>query len=368
MRSSYRTNADSIRSKTELALGSWKKTIVEDTMRKSITFICVMMVVTMAVFANGTKESKSATSAKPLVFKYAVTYPPAGAQAVGAKALGKYLEEASGGKIVMKFYPSSQLGDQTALLQATRNGTIQMTECAASYLASFNKMWSVFSLPYTFNSGPDAIKALNSPAVKKVIDKVAAAEGFKIIAWWNMGARSIINAVRPIYKPSDLHGLKIRVMGDPILAKAMDAMGGIGVPMDWGEVYTAVQQKTINGLENSPPVLTANKFQEVAKYFSLTQQFIIPDPQIISLKVYDSLPPDLQKAVVKAGQESQQQFNSEMSQAVQKSIDIMKAGGVHVNSVDMAAFRTAVKPMVDAFLKSASPTTRQLYADFVAAR
>ena len=90
-------------------------------------------------------------------------------------------------------------------------------------------------------------------------------------------------------------------MQNPLLAKAITAMGATGIPMAWSEVYTAVQQKTIEGLENSPPVIASNKMYEVAEYYSLTQQFIIPDPQMISVKVFDSLSPELQDAIVKAG-------------------------------------------------------------------
>jgi tripartite ATP-independent transporter DctP family solute receptor len=300
--------------------------------------------------------------------KYAVVYPPVGAQADGAAALAKFIDQYSNGRLEMKFYPSSQLGDKMPTLQALREGSIEMSECAASDLSNFDKLWSVFSLPFTFNNGEDAIKILNSPTVAKILNDSAEAAGFKIIAWWNMGERSVLNAKRPINKPADLKGIKIRVMQDPVLAKAIGAMGAIGVPMAWGEVYSAVQQKVLDGLENSPPVITANKLQEVAKYYSLTQQFIIPDPQLISLKVFNGLPADLQDAIVKAGQASQAQFSQLWAKAVDKEYATLKAAGVKINEVDKAAFRTAVKPMVDEYLAGADPKVKQLYAAFMAAK
>ncbi len=300
--------------------------------------------------------------------KYAVVYPPVGAQADGAVGLVKLIDQYSNGRLVMKFYPSSQLGDKMPVMQALREGSIEMTECAASDLSNFDKLWSVFSLPFTFNSGEDAVRILSSPAVAKILNDSAEAAGFKIIAWWNMGERSVLNAKRPIVKPADLRGIKIRVMQDPVLAKAIGAMGAIGTPMAWGEVYSAVQQKVIDGLENSPPVITANKLQEVAKYYSLTQQFIIPDPQLISLKVFNKLPPDLQDAVIKAGKASQEQFNQIWAAAVEKEYATLKAAGVKINEVDKAAFREAVKPMVDEYLASADDRVKQLYAAFLAAK
>ena len=316
------------------------------------TAACMLAVATGAVFAQ---------SAGKIEMKYAVVYPPVGAQAEGAAELGKLISEASGGRVAMKFYPSSQLGTQLGQLEGLRAGTIEMSECAASDLSNFDKIWSVFSLPFTFDNGEHAIRAVNSPAAAKILNESAEAAGFKILGWWNMGERSVLNSKRPIRTPSDLKGVKIRVMLDPILANSISAMGAIGTPMAWGEVYSAVQQGVIDGLENSPPVITANKMQEVAKFYSLTQQFVIPDPILMSKKVYDGLPPDLQQAMMKAGKASQESFNKNFGKYVEKSLIDLKATGVKVNEVDKTAFRTAVKPMVDDFLKKADDRSRVLY-------
>lgn len=317
----------------------------------------------LLLFATGFAFGQAKT-----VLRYAVVYPPVGAQADGAAGLAKFIDQYSNGRLEMKFYPSSQLGDKMPVMQALREGSLEMTECAASDLSNFDKLWSVFSLPFTFNNGEDAVRILSSPEVSKILNASAEAAGFKIIAWWNMGERSILNAKRPINIPADLKGMKIRVMQDPVLAKSIGAMGAIGTPMAWGEVYSAVQQRVIDGLENSPPVITANKLQEVAKYYSLTQQFIIPDPQLISLKVFNKLPVDLQEAVMKAGKASQDQFNLIWADYVEKEYATLKAAGVKINEVDKAAFRAAVKPMVDEYLATADDTVKKLYAAFLAAK
>ena len=321
----------------------------------------IMSALCMLIIAAGTAFAQTASK---IEMKYAVVYPPVGAQAEGAAELARLISESSGGRIVMKFYPSSQLGNQLALLEGLRAGSIDMSECAASDVSNFDKLWSVFSLPFTFNNGEHAIRVMNSPAVAKILNESAEASGFKILGWWNMGERSVLNTKRPVNTPSDLKGVKIRVMLDPILANAIGAMGAIGTPMPWGEVYSAVQQGVIDGLENSPPVITANKLQEVAKYYSLTQQFIIPDPILMSKKVYDGLPADLQQAMMKAGKASQEKFSQDFGKYIEKSLADMKAAGVKINEVDKAAFRTAVKPMVDEFLKKADDKSRALYAAF----
>ena len=303
-----------------------------------------------------------------VVFKYAAVFPPTGAQAKGAEQLGKYLEEMSNGAIDFQFFPSSQLGDKVQSMEGLRNGSIELTEGAATDLEAFSEIWSVFALPFLFNSGADAIRVVTDPRVADILNKDAEANGLKIIGWWNLGERSILNTKRPVTTPEDLSGVKIRVMQSPMLAKSITAMGATGVPMAWSEVYTAVQQGTIDGLENNPPVLAANKMYEVAKYLSLTQQFIIPDPQLVSLKVFEAVSPELQGAILKAGQASQEDFNAKWEAATQADLQLLKDNGVQINEVDKAAFREAVTPLVEEFLASASPETRALYDAIVAVR
>lgn len=309
-----------------------------------------------------------AGAADEVVLKYAAVFPAAGAQGEGAEQLGKFVEEYSNGAIDFQFYPASQLGNKIQSLEGLRNGSIEMTEAAASDLSNFSDMWSIFSLPFLFNSGEDAIRVITDPRVADILSKDAEANGFKIIGWWNLGERSIINAKHPVNSPADLDGIKIRVMQSPMLAKSITAMGATGVPMAWGEVYTAVQQGTIDGLENSPPVIASNKMYEVAKYYSLTQQFIIPDPQMISLKVYDSLSPELQEAVTKAGMASQEDFNAKWEKAMAADMQTLKDNGVEVNEVDKTAFRQAVEPLVNEYLAAASDETKALYDAIVAVR
>ncbi len=317
---------------------------------------------------SGGLTTTLATAAEKIVLKYSVVFPPNGAQGEGAKQMEKFVEEFSDGKIDFQFYPSAQLGDKLQSLEGLRNGSIEMSESSAADLGNYSKLWSIFSMPFLFNSGADAIRVITDPRVATILNKDAEAQGFKIIGWWNLGERSVINSVRPIMKPADLKGIKIRVMQNPVLAKAITAMGATGIPMAWSEVYTAVQQKTIDGLENSPPVIASNKMYEVAKYYSMTQQFIIPDPQMISVKVYNALSPELQAAVVKAGKASEEDFNAKWEKAMTSQMMFLKENGVKVNEVDKEAFRAAVKPMVDEFLGAASPETKALYDAIVLVR
>lgn len=310
----------------------------------------------------------AAHAADPVVMKYAAAFPPAGAQGDGAEQLGKYLEEMSNGAIDFQFFPSSQLGDKVQAMEGLRNGSIELTEGAATDLEAFSAIWAVFGLPFLFNSGADAIRVVTDPRVADILNADVEANGMKIIGWWNLGERSILNSERPVAQPADLSGIKVRVMQSPLLAKSVTAMGATGVPMAWSEVYTAVQQGTIDGLENNPPVLAANKMYEVAKHLSLTEHFIIPDPQLVSLKVFEAMTPEVQDAILKAGQASQEDFNAKWETANEAAIEELKANGVEITEADKEQFREAVAPLIEEFLASAGPESKALYDAIVAVR
>ena len=129
-------------------------------MKKDIALLMALLALPAFVFAGGSKDAKPGNEKKAMVFKYSVTYPGVGTQAEGAARMGQLIKEYTQGRIEMKFYPSSQLGDKMPSLEGLRNGTIEMSECAASDLSNFNKIWSVFSLPYMFNNGEGRGKSI----------------------------------------------------------------------------------------------------------------------------------------------------------------------------------------------------------------
>lgn len=139
-------------------------------------------------------------------------------------------------------------------------------------------------------------------------------------------------------------------------------MGASGVPMAWSEVYTAVQQGTIDGLENSTPVILANGLQKVAKYLSLTEQFIIPDPVVVSKVWFDGLSEENQAAVLSAGEKFTEWYNTELwPEAEEAALEELVAAGVEVAEVDKNVFIEATQPVVDDFLASASDGQKELY-------
>lgn len=341
-------------------------------MKKAVALLCAAtMVMSMAACGSksdsGKSDKKAATTnsktdGDALVVKYSVTFPATGTQADGANALGDLIEEESDGRMKMEFYPSSQLGDKASTMEGLQAGTVEMTECAATDLSSFNDMWSVFSLPYLWDNGQQACNTVMDDAVKKVLEEDAENNGFKIIAWTDIGSRSVLNNKHTVKTPADMKGLKLRCMEDKILADSTTAMGAIGTPMSSSEVYSGIQQGTIDGLDHTPSVIAANGWQELCKYYSLTEHFTIPDPVFVSKVWFDGLSKENQDAMIKAGEKFSDKWNNEIwPKATEEGLETLKEADVEITKVDKEPFKKAVQPVVDEFLDSASKEQKDLY-------
>ena len=186
-------------------------------MKKKFTLAlaCVLAMTTMLTACGGSGQTPASDgSSSAITVKYSVTFPATGTQADGANVLAELIEECSEGRLKMEFYPSSQLGDKAATFEGLKAGTIEMTECAATDLSAFNDMWSVFSLPYLWEDGSQAVNTVIDDEVKAVLEANAEENGFKIIAWTDIGSRSVLNQKHAVNTVDDLKGLKLRCMED----------------------------------------------------------------------------------------------------------------------------------------------------------
>lgn len=326
-------------------------------MKKIISLICVLAM-TFSLFGCSSTEKLFSQ----VVVKYSVVFPSTGAQADGAKVLGELIDECSNGGMKMEFYPSSQLGDKVATFESLQAGTIEMSECAATDLTCFNDMWSVFSLPYLWDSGMQAVNTMMDPEVREMLEADAEENGLIIIAWTDLGSRSILNKKHAVSTPEDLEGLKLRCMEDTILAESVNAMGAIGTPMAFGEVYTALQQGTIDGLDHTPSGVVSNGWEELCKHYSLTEHFTIPDPVFVSKVWFERLSDENQAALLEAGEKFTEKWNNEIwPSATEESLKVMEEAGVEVTKVDKEPFKESVQGIIDQFLENADEDQKALY-------
>lgn len=263
------------------------------------------------------------------------------------------VKEKSNGKIKIEIYPSGQLGTERELIELTQTGAIDFAKVNASALENFKKEYSIFSLPYLFKNEDHYYKTMDSDVMKKIYHSTRSI-GFVGLTNYDSGTRNIYTTRASITKPEDLKGLKLRVQPSKTSIRMIELMGGSPTPMDYGEVYTGLQQGVIDGTENNETALTAGKHGEVAKYYSYTEHTIIPDVLLISTNTWDSLSNEAKKQITEAAEESSRYHRKIWAEEIKQAHEEAKKMGVQFNNSDKEAFRQTVMPLHQEFAKDES--------------
>ncbi len=209
---------------------------------------------------------------------------------------GDEMAKLSGGKIKVEIFPSSQLGTISEMLQSVQAGSLTMSMAVPAWYSSFMKPVDAFTLPYLV-ANADRLRAALDGQIGAQIGKMGEGVNFKVLGYFLLGGRHIVNKVRAVQKPADCQGLKLRVINNPVYLQTFRLLGANPVAMDPSELYLATQQGVVDGFEYPLPDLVAQKMYEVIKYVSLDQHttdfFIIST----SKKTWDATPPDEQKMI-----------------------------------------------------------------------
>jgi len=200
-------------------------------------------------------------------------------------------------------------------------------------------------LPFLFKSSEEAYAFYDGPIGDELF-KLTEPVGLIGLAWWDNGFRNFTNRVRPLQKPEDFQRLKIRVMNSPVHLATVRALGANAVPINFGELYTALQQGVVDGQENPVANIYTSKFYEVQKYITLSRHFYDPSPTFISKKVWDTLTPEQQKILKDAAVEARDHMRKITNEQEAGIVENLKKEGMEVAvlSVDEAkAFQEATK-------------------------
>jgi tripartite ATP-independent transporter DctP family solute receptor len=206
----------------------------------------------------------------------------------------------------------------------------------------------VVDLPFLFRDREHAYKVLDGPMGKDIFEAFSA-KGIKGLAFWENGFRQITNNVRPIERPEDLKGIKIRTMENKVHLASFRAFGASPTPMAWSEVYTALQQKTIDAQENPIAIIYHQKIAEVQKYLALTGHFYSPTPLLMSLKAFNALPKDIQKIFMDSAIECATYERNLLRDSEAKQISELKARGMQVTTPNKKPFLDAAASVYKEF-------------------
>ena len=262
--------------------------------------------------------------------------------------MAEKLEEKSAGKVILEVYPGEVLGSEREMIEQVQMGLLDMTKVSTSPLESFIPVMSVFSVPYLFRDSEHLWNALEGPVGKKLL-QAGEKVGLKGLCYYDAGSRSFYTKEKPVMTPADLEGMKIRVMESKTSMQMVKELGASPTPIAWGELYTSLQQGVVDGAENNPPSFYRSGHFEVCKHYSLDEHTMVPDIVLMSSKLWNKLPPDVQKMVQETVDESVTYQRQLWKEDTQKALETVQAQGVKVYNPDKTAFRQKVKQMHESY-------------------
>ncbi len=220
----------------------------------------------------------------------------------GADYFAQLVAKKSNGEIEVKVFPSSQLGAQKELIEGLIYGTVDMTLSGTAELGTFQKQMALFDMPFIFKDRAHAYRALDSVGME--LGKALEPKGIKLLGYMENGIRHLTNNVRPVKTPADMKGLKIRVMNNVVYVEMMKALGASPTPMAFAELYSAMQQGTVDGQENPSAHIYTKRFFEVQKYASMTGHAYAPEPVLISMISWNKMTPAQRTIIQQAATEA----------------------------------------------------------------
>ncbi|MBE0619321.1 MAG: TRAP transporter substrate-binding protein [Burkholderiales bacterium] len=272
---------------------------------------------------------------------------PGSLLSAAAEEFAKNANAKLAGKAKVVVYGSSQLGSDKEMLQKMKLGTVDMVE-PSTVMGSVSDIYGVFEMPYLVKDRKH-MQRIEKELYWSKFEPELAKKGYKTLAIWENGYRHITNNKRPINKPADLAGIKLRVPNSKWRVNMFKAYGANPSPMKFSEVFTALQTGVMDGQENPLSQIVSGKFYEVQKYLSLTGHVYSPAYLIVSAKHFAKLPADVQKILDETAKETQAFVYAKAAKDDEALLEKMKTTDIKINVADKDAFIAASKPIYDEF-------------------
>lgn len=302
---------------------------------KKCIFLCTIVFITFSF--NGCNTVTNGKRIVRIAHSQSETHP----DHIGLLAFEKYIEDRLGDKYDIQIFPNELLGASVKAIELTQTGAIDFVVCSTGNLETFDDIYSIFSIPYLFDSTNAYYAAMEDSQITDSIYTATRSSGFEAVAWFDAGTRNFYTT-KPIKSPDDLKGLKLRVQQSPSNVSMVKAFGAAAAPMSFGEVYTAIQQGVIDGAENNELALTNNKHGEVAKYYVYDHHQMVPDMLVGNVKFLDSLNDDERRIFNEAAELCTKVEREEWLVAVEDAKEKAMAMGVNFSEVDAEQFKNKV--------------------------
>ncbi len=274
--------------------------------------------------------------------------------------MGKKLQEQSKGEITFKMFAGGVLGSEKEVVEQVQLGAIQMTRVSLGIVGPVVPDVNVFNMPFIFRDQKHMRAVIDGPVGQEILDKITNSDfNLVALAWMDGGTRNLYTK-KPVRKMADLKGMKIRVQGNPLFIDTINAMGGNGIAMATGEIFSALQTGVIDGAENNPPTMLEHNHYQNAKFYTLTGHLILPEPVVISKTTWEKLTPEQQALVKKLAMEAQFEERKLWDEKSASAEAKLKAGGVE--------FITLTDAEKKEFVDATAPVRAQYgapYADLI---
>ena len=270
---------------------------------------------------------------------------------LGVQKFAEILAAKSGGKLKVREFAASQLGNEMQMQSALRGGTQEMLSASTTSLASVVKEFGLLDFPFVVSTTAQAEALVAGPFGQAMID-VLPEKDLIGLGYWGLGFRNATNSSRSIAKVEDFAGLKLRVIPNPVFLETFKALKANPVPMNFGELYTALENKTVDGQENPYTVILSNKFYEVQKFVTATNHAYTQNILLVSKKFWDKLSPEEQKMIREAVAETRDYQREQTRIQTEKALAELKAKGMTFNEIapaEYARMQQATKAVAERF-------------------
>jgi tripartite ATP-independent transporter DctP family solute receptor len=287
-----------------------------------------------------------AAHAQTTTLKAADVHPAGYPNVVAIENLGKKLEAATSGRYKLQMFPGGVLGSEKEVVEQTQVGAIQIARISLGVIGPVVPDVNVFNMPFVFRDEAHMRKVIDGEIGDEILKRITDSPARLVaLGWMDSGSRSLYTK-KPVRKIEDLKGQKIRMMGNPLFVDTMNAMGGNGISMGHGEVFSALQTGVIDGAENNPPTLfTSNQYTAGIKYYTQTNHLIIPELFVMSKVTWDKMTPADQTALKKFSREAQLEQRALWDKSVAEYTTKLKAAGIEYINIDNKPFYDATAPV-----------------------
>ena len=327
---------------------------------KKILALVLALALCLSLVACGAKPAASSSVAagstaapagESYTLRYAENQPEDYPTTKAAYKFAEIVKEKTEGRITIEVYAGAQLGDEKSVIEQIQLGTIDFTRVSISPLSEFNKALNVLQMPYLYTDAAQMWRVLDGEIGDKYLDDMVSSNMYGL-SWFDAGARNFYNSVREVKTLEDMKGLKIRVQESSLMMGMVSALGAEPTPMAYAEVYSGLQNGTIDGAENNWPSFESTSHYEVSKYFVLDEHTRVPEMQLISKATMEKLSAEDQ-AIIRAAAKEAATYERELwAEREKASEEKVRADGAVITELadgELEKFQAAMAPLYEEF-------------------